>query len=139
MASRTWQLGIFVVGALALGLGCLGPEGGPTTVGNEGVGTDDGFDEGFDSFDEGQEGGLFGECLGYLQACQEDPYCACYMQCAIDYESTYGCLERCQLATTPYWAEQLINCFAGELGGIVGIEPDPIPGDGDGDFDTLGE
>jgi hypothetical protein len=119
MVARRWQLWTPLIGAFALLLGCLQTEGGTTTtVSNTDFGTGDGLE---DDFDEGQDGGgLLGGCEQYLAACEQDPYCVCFLQCAVEYESTVGCLERCNLATTPYWAEQFIACIQDELGEIPG-------------------
>jgi hypothetical protein len=122
MASRVWQIGIPILGAFALTLGCLQAstsEG--TTFGNTDIGT-----SGFDTFEaegaefEGGNEGVLGDCGQYIEACEQDPYCVCYLDCVVQNalagsdNPLAGCLEKCQLAAVPYWAEQILVCFEGD-------------------------
>jgi hypothetical protein len=126
MASRFWHC-TPVLGAFALMLGCLQVEGSEGTFGNTDLGTGGPTtlegNEGFEAdLDAGQEGGLFGECGGYIDACLQDPYCFCFLDCVVANAEAgsdnplAGCLERCQLAQIPYWADQFIVCAQGDLG-----------------------
>lgn len=124
MSWRIWKLHAALVGALALAMtACpgFGGESGTSGVDSGMATTGSGFDTGIDTgLDGGPEEGLDGSglenCLQYLEACEQDPYCACYIECASEGGKHLDCLARCNLADTPYFADLLLTCLEGEFG-----------------------
>jgi hypothetical protein len=111
MASRMWILRTSLMGALVLTMtACPLGTGDVVTTGVDSSIATSGFDESF------EEDGGFTECLEYFEACETDPYCACYLECAGEGGQHFDCLAKCNLAQTPYWAEQLFLCLGTNLG-----------------------
>jgi len=103
--------------ALLLPIACLGLSAcidggsGPTTTQ---LGAEETFGQATLSTgveEGGLEGGELEECVGYAEACAQDPYCACFAECAGSGLSANDCLAKCQLAQVPYWAQKLVDCF----------------------------
>lgn len=117
MASQTWLLSTSLVGALLLSMsGCL--SGAGTESNSTGLDTNGGT-----GLDEGLDGDGFLECIQFLDACEQDPYCRCFVECAVESEDPNPnvCLAKCNLAQIPFWADQFITCAADTE--IVGTEP----------------
>lgn len=77
-------------------------------------------DEGIDDLDGGGDSSGLQDCFAYLEACQQDPYCVCYVSCFAESEGNATeaeCLAKCNLAQVPYWAQQFEDCIESRTSG----------------------